>query len=341
MRLVPEGTSTSFPSIVSLGMGCVPDQVLELRAELLDVADVGSDSAVVEGADRRPRPALRDVEDGVEVFLATFALDDAPGHLVDPPGGFTARRALAAALVRVEARDDHERLGHRHRLVHDDDAGRADHGALALRPLHVHLDVDLVGRQDGRRRAARDNALELLAAADAAAMVVDQLPQRDGDGSLDHARTLDVSGERVEPRTALALGAQAREPLRAPVDDVRHRHDGLDVVDDGGVAERALDRGEGRLDLRPSLLSFERRQEPGLLAANVRASAAVDHDVEVEPGTLDVLAEETRPVGLLDRAVHSPSPLPVLAAYVVEAPLAADGSPRDDHPLDLAVRVPL
>ncbi len=110
---------------------------------------------------------------------------------------------------------------------------------------------------------------------------------------------------------------------------------------DGGVAERALDRGEGRLDLRPSLLSRERRQEPGLLAADVRASAAVDHDVEVEPGALDVLAEETRPVGLRDRAVHDPPRLHVLAADVDEAQVGADGARRDDHPLDHGVRVSL
>src|SRR6266540_845382 len=341
MRLVPSGTSTSFPLMVSLGMRARLDQVLELRAELLDVADVWPDGSVVEGADGRPRAALRDVEDGVQVFLATLALDDAAGHLVDPPGGLAARRALAAALVGIEARDDHERLGHGHRVVHHDDAGRADHGAFALGPLHVHLDVDLVRRQDGGRGAAGHDGLELPPAADAAAMVVDQLPQRDGHWRFDATRLHDMTGDGIQPRAALALGAEAREPLRAPVDDGRHRHDGLDVVDDGGVAARPLAGGEGRLDLRPPLLPLERRQEPGLLAADIRAGAAVDHDVEVESGTLDVLAEEPRLVGFLDRAVHDPPRLHVFAPDIDEAQVRADGARRDDHPLDHGVRVPL
>src|SRR5437867_6526261 len=83
------------------GMGFAPDQILELRAEFLDVADIGTDRAVVEGADGRARSPLRHVEDRIEVFLASLALDEAVGHLVDPARGLAARRALAAAFVRI------------------------------------------------------------------------------------------------------------------------------------------------------------------------------------------------------------------------------------------------
>ena len=55
MTFVPAGTSTSLPSIVTLGTGSAPDQRLELVPELLDVADVRADRAVVERADRRAR----------------------------------------------------------------------------------------------------------------------------------------------------------------------------------------------------------------------------------------------------------------------------------------------
>src|SRR4029450_9075607 len=80
------------------GVGFAPDQILELRAEFLDVADVGTNRAVVEGTDGRARSTLGHVEDGVEVFLAPFALDDAVGHLVDPARRLAARGALAAAF---------------------------------------------------------------------------------------------------------------------------------------------------------------------------------------------------------------------------------------------------
>src|SRR5688572_13416042 len=99
MRLVPSGTVISLPLTVSLGMRAAPDQGLELLAKLLDVADVRPHRAVVEGADGGAGPALGHVQDGVEVFLAPFSLHDPVGHLVDPPGGLAAGRALPARLM--------------------------------------------------------------------------------------------------------------------------------------------------------------------------------------------------------------------------------------------------
>src|SRR5882724_3463096 len=99
MRLVPAGTSTALPLIVSLGTG---NQGLELAAEFLDVGDVGAHRAVVEGADRRAGAPLGHVEDGVEILVAAAPLDDPAGHLVDPARRLPARRALPAALVGIE-----------------------------------------------------------------------------------------------------------------------------------------------------------------------------------------------------------------------------------------------
>src|SRR5574341_1110145 len=96
MRLVPGATSTSLPSMVSLGTGSAPDKRFELLAEFLDVADVGADGAVVEGADRRAGPALGHVQDRVQVFLPALALHDPVGDLVDPARGLPTGRALAA-----------------------------------------------------------------------------------------------------------------------------------------------------------------------------------------------------------------------------------------------------
>src|SRR5437762_6118514 len=108
IRFVPAGTSISLPSMVSLGMGLLLHQRLELGAEFFDVRDVGADGAVVERADRGAGAALGHVEDRVEIVLARVPPDDATAHLVDPPGRLAARRACAATLVRVESRDDHE-----------------------------------------------------------------------------------------------------------------------------------------------------------------------------------------------------------------------------------------
>ena len=165
---------------------------------------------------RRPRPALRDVQDGVEILLASLALDDAPGHLVDPPGRLAARRALAAALVGVEARDDMSA------------SGMDAVSSITMMPAEPIMEPLLLGPstsigmsissggQDGRRRAARHDPLELFAPADAAAVIVDQLRAASptpGASTTPGFSTWPDDG--VETRAALALGAEAREPLRA------------------------------------------------------------------------------------------------------------------------------
>ena len=80
--------------------------------------------------------------------------------------------------------------------------------------------------------------------------------------------------------------------LAAHLHDVRDRRQRLDVVDDRRLRVEAFDRGERRLEARHAALAFERLEQRGLLAADVRAGAAVHDDLEVEAGTEDVLAEE-------------------------------------------------
>src|SRR3990172_6786567 len=133
MMLVPSGTSISLPSIVSLTImsrsRSFPYQHFKLTAELLDVADVGPDRSVEEGADGGAGAPPGHVEDRVQVLFAPLSLPHPARHLVDPAGGLPARRALPARFVGVEAGHDHERLGDGDGLVHDDHARRARHGA--------------------------------------------------------------------------------------------------------------------------------------------------------------------------------------------------------------------
>ena len=72
------------------------------------------------------------------------------------------------------------------------------------------------------------------------------------DGGLIHV------AHHLENLGALAvLGALGVVPLGALDDDVRHRGEGLDVVDDGGFVPHAHLAGEGRLD--PGVAPFALR----------------------------------------------------------------------------------
>src|SRR4029450_3507908 len=80
----------------------------------------------------------------------------------------------------------------------------------------------------------------------------------------------------VELRPRRRLRAHRLKPVGALLEDERHALERLDVVDDGRLGERARDRRERRRVARPPPPALERFEQAGLLAADVRARAAVD-----------------------------------------------------------------
>ena len=99
------------------------------------------------------------------------------------------------------------------------------------------------------RRAAHHHGLQLVAAGDAAADVVDQVAHGDPVRSLVDAGPLDVAGEAEESR---CRSSQAGTPIcansSAPTARIgRDRRDRLDVVDQRRRGVEALDRRERRL----------------------------------------------------------------------------------------------
>ena len=69
------------------------------------------------------------------------------------------------------------------------------------------------------------------------------------------------------------LGAHGGEPVRALQDDLRHVGIGLHVVQDGGLAEQALDGRERRTGTRLAALALDGGHQSGLLAADKGAGA--------------------------------------------------------------------
>jgi hypothetical protein len=120
---------------------------------------------------------------------------------------------------------------------------------------------------------------------------------------------------------------------------VRQVRQRLDVVDHRRLGVQTLDRRERRLDARHPALTFERLEQRGLFAADVRAGAAVNDDVEVEARALDVLPEEALGACVGDRLHHPVVAERELAADVEEREVALDRVRRDRDALDELVRV--
>ena len=77
---------------------------------------------------------------------------------------------------------------------------------------------------------------------------------------------------------------------------------GLDVVDVGGHAPQALLRGKRRARAGASGEAFERGDQRRLFAADERARAFHQFDIEVEAAAQDVVAQQAVFAGLLDGA---------------------------------------
>src|SRR5215831_18132353 len=112
------------------------------------------------------------------------------------------------------------------------------------------------------------------------AEVVDQLAQRDAERLLDQAAARDVAGELERQRAARPAHAVVGVEPRAAVEDDRDRGQGDHVVDHGRLAEQPGDRGQRRLGAHHAALALEAVEHRGLLAADVRAGAAPDVELE-------------------------------------------------------------
>ena len=61
---------------------------------------------------------------------------------------------------------------------------------------------------------------------------------------------------------------------------------------------------ERRLQPRHALLAFQAFQQPGFLAADIGAGAAMQNDIEIPAGAAGVLADQPGRVGFLDRRLQ-------------------------------------
>src|SRR5512139_680876 len=118
--VVPSGTLTTFPSMVTFAMVSVsepvPEQALllldvpvELLPELPDERLGGHRRRVRQRTDGPAHHVVAQVEDQLDVARPALPLLDAPDELLQPPRPLAARRALAARLVGVEVHEDGER----------------------------------------------------------------------------------------------------------------------------------------------------------------------------------------------------------------------------------------
>ena len=191
-------------------------------------------------------------------------------------------------------------------LVHNDDGGSAETGLDVLEGVKVHQDIvaGLAGQDRSRGSTWNDGFEVVPAAANTAAVFIDEFAKRNGHFLLDCAGVVDVAGNAEELCAGVALPAEGVEPVCAATEDGGGNGDGLDVGDCGGAAEETDGGGEGGLETRLAGLALEGFDQGCFLTTDVRTHAAVNEDVEVEASPAGVLADEAGLVGFLDGSLE-------------------------------------
>ncbi len=184
----------------------------------------------------------------------------------------------------------------------------------------------------GHRRAARDDRLQCAALGDAVPVLEDQLAQRRAERQLVVAGAVDVPRERVDDRSRRGRDADLRVALGAELDDRRDAGERLHVVDQRRLHVQPRNGRERRPRARLTPLALERIEHRRLLAADVRAGAAMDDDLDV--------AEHAGGAGLLDRRLEHLVLGQVFAADVDEDVPGLDRVRRDQAALDEAMGNP-
>ena len=136
---------------------------------------------------------------------------------------YAAGGALAAGLVDGEVEEELGHVDHAGVLVHDDEAAGAHHGADGDEVVVIDLGIDEARGDAAAGRTAGLGSLEGLAVGDAAADLIDDVPERGAHGDLDQTGVVDLAAQCEDLGALGALGAHGGEPLGALEDDLGQR----------------------------------------------------------------------------------------------------------------------
>jgi hypothetical protein len=191
--------------------------------------------------------------------------------------------------------------------------------------------IQVLFDDDAARGAARLDALELLAAPDAAPDVENDLPQGGAHGNFDEARVVDLAGEGEDFGTLGLLGSYRGEPLGSLGYNYRDIGQGFHVVDYRGLTPESLysrEWGLGDGHAPVALYGFEQGR---FLAADKGAGAQPYLHIEGEIGAQDILAHEAHGLGLLDGYLEPLDGQGIFGADVDIALVGAHGPSGDHH----------
>lgn len=311
----------------------------------------GPGRSLAERADSLALDFALHVPEQVNVCQGTFASEDFLDDALHPTRAFPTGAALAAALVVVETGEGVEVPDDARVLVHDDEAAAAEHRArceAAIAETFVAHEAGFPGGgfqdevlgQDGHGRTARYHGLQVLAVADAAAVLVGVDELLNGNAELDfvNPRLVDMATGRDELSSRALADANASVGVATHFDDRHDGGDGFHVIYHRGTVPKPLYGREWRLEAGIATLAFEAFEQGGLLAADVGTRPDLHVAIVVEAAAENVLAEQSGGVSLVNRLFEDAQDVEILAPNVDVRSPCPQRKAAGYHPFDEQVR---
>ena len=275
----------------------------------------------------------------LDIALLALALGDVCQNFEHPFGSLAAGGAFPAGFVLAEV---HEEAGHVDGagvLVHDDQtAGTHDcpqFGDFFI----IDRGVEMLRGNHAARGSAELGGLEPLSLGNASADVEDDGAEGRSHRDFDQADVVDVAGEGEDLRSLALFRSDAGVPGPAPEHDLSDVGERLHVVQDARFLPEAGNGGEGGSRSRHAALSLDGGHQRRFLAADERARALVDLQIEVEAGPQDILPQEPVFLGLGNGDVQAVDRQRIFRPAIDVALMGADRLGGDDHPFQNRVGV--
>ena len=148
-----------------------------------------------------------------------------------------------------------------------------------------------------------------------------------------------MAAKTEEPGACGVFRAELCVRGAAGADDSRNVNERFHVVDGSRLAEEPRLRRKWRFVAWFAAIAFNRVEERGLFAADIRASAAANFNVELQPAAQNVVAKEPVFVGGVDRVLHALRRQRIFAAQVDVALASAGNKTADRDALDHGKRI--
>merc|ERR1711959_551650 len=294
-----------FPSLFSslssnlLLVGKLVDSRLDFRAEVSNQTLHRPRCGISEGTDGVTFDLLRDFVQHINLLDPCVTHSHLFHHGEEPRSPFSARGALSTRLVLVEIRQSANGLDNVGALVHDDD-GRGTKTRLHLPQgieIHEHIVADVFWKQR-HRGAAWDDRKQVVPSSDnPAAVLVNELPERNTHFFFHRAGPVDVTTDAKELGSDVVRPSEGREPLWTSAKNCWRDGDRLHVRHGRWAPVEPNSCWERWLQPWLSCLSFQALNERGLLSANVSPGTVVHVEVVVVAASAGVLSDEPGLVG--------------------------------------------